>query len=135
MSHGSSPASQGHALTEIDRSAAPVYVRWERQLPGLMDRLGVAPVGVVQVGAHIGQEVPALVRCGFRRLVMVEPNRDHSAALARELGRHLSGRPEPEGAGPPRRSSWQRRGGSAERPPCTSRSTTSRPACSRRCRR
>ncbi|GAA4386594.1 FkbM family methyltransferase [Actinomadura sp. NPDC048032] len=94
MSHGSSPASQGHALTEIDRSAAPVYVRWERQLPGLMDRLGVAPVGVVQVGAHVGQEVPALVRCGFRRLVMVEPNRDHSAALARELGRHLSGRPE-----------------------------------------
>ncbi|MEU4828333.1 FkbM family methyltransferase [Actinomadura citrea] len=100
MSHGSSPASQGHALTEIDRSAAPVYVRWERQLPGLMDRLGVAPVGVVQVGAHIGQEVPALVRCGFRRLVMVEPNRDHSAALARELGRHLSGRPEPEGGRP-----------------------------------
>lgn len=97
MSHGSSPASQGHALTEFDQCAASVYVRWERQLPGLMDRLGVAPVGVVQVGAHTGQEVPALVRCGFRRLVMVEPNRDHSAALARELGRHLSGRPEPEG--------------------------------------
>lgn len=65
-----------------------VTARWEDQLPGLLVRLGLATDGVVQVGAHIGQEVPALTRCGFRRLVMMEPNADHTAALHRQLRLH-----------------------------------------------
>jgi FkbM family methyltransferase len=65
--------------------------RWEDQLPALISRLGLATDGVVQVGAHVGQEVPALTRCGFRRLVMIEPNSDHTAALRRQLHLHHLG--------------------------------------------
>ena len=65
--------------------------RWEDQLPALISRLGLATDGVVQVGAHVGQEVPALARCGFRRLVMMEPNSDHTAALRRQLHLHHRG--------------------------------------------
>jgi FkbM family methyltransferase len=74
-----------------------VTARWEDQLPGLITRLGLATDGVVQVGAHVGQEVRALTRCGFRRLVMMEPNADHTAALRRELQLHHvgAGLPDP----------------------------------------
>jgi FkbM family methyltransferase len=76
----------------------PVTARWEDQLAGLLRRLRLATDGVVQVGAHIGQEVEALTACGFRRLVMMEPNQDHTAALDDQLLRyHLAARlPEPE---------------------------------------
>jgi FkbM family methyltransferase len=77
-----------------------VTARWEEQLPGLISRLGLPTDGVVQVGAHTGQEVAALTRCGFRRLVMMEPNHDHTAALSEQLERHhLSAQlpPPPEG--------------------------------------
>jgi FkbM family methyltransferase len=67
------------------------YVRWEEQLPGLLAKLGLPAEGVVQVGAHIGQEVRALSRCGFRRLVLMEPNRDHAAALQEQLDLHHGG--------------------------------------------
>lgn len=91
-------ASGDQAVTATDPSWADVLLRhqdtwitarWEDQLPGLLDRLGLPTDGVVQVGAHVGQEVPALSRCGFRRLVMMEPNPDHTAALRRQLQIHL----------------------------------------------
>jgi FkbM family methyltransferase len=61
--------------------------------------LALPTEGVVQVGAHVGQEVPALTRCGFRRLVMMEPNSDHTAALWQQLQIHHlpAGLPEPAG--------------------------------------
>lgn len=67
---------------------AGIIARWEDQLPGLISRLELATDGVVQVGAHVGQEVRALTQCGFRRLVMMEPNADHTAALRRQLQLH-----------------------------------------------
>ncbi|HEV2886388.1 MAG TPA: FkbM family methyltransferase [Jatrophihabitans sp.] len=83
---------------------ARITARWEDQLPGLISRLGLATDGVVQVGAHVGQEVRALARCGFRRLVMMEPNSDHTRALRQQLQlHHLSaGLPEPAGGLPAR---------------------------------
>jgi len=76
----------------------PVTARWEEQLPGLLRRLRLPTDGVVQVGAHIGQEVEPLTRCGFRRLVMMEPNKDHTAALDEQMRlHHLAARlPEPD---------------------------------------
>jgi FkbM family methyltransferase len=65
-----------------------ITARWEEQLPALIERLGLPTDGVVQVGAHIGQEVQALTRCGFRRLVMMEPNPDHSTTLRQQLQLH-----------------------------------------------
>jgi FkbM family methyltransferase len=87
-----------------DLVPAREYVRWEEQLPGLITRLGLDTRGVVQVGAHTGQEVAALTRCGFRRLVMVEPNRDHAVELSRQLRVHhqAAGLPVPEDGHSPR---------------------------------
>ncbi len=81
-----------------------ITARWEDELPELICRLGVATDGIVQVGAHIGQEVPALTSCGFRRLVMMEPNLDHTEALRRQLRLHhaAAGLPEPAGGLPSR---------------------------------
>jgi FkbM family methyltransferase len=64
------------------------YVRWEEHLPGLLTQFGVTAEGVVQVGAHIGQEVASLARCGFRRMVLMEPNHDHVTALREQLELH-----------------------------------------------
>jgi len=87
-----------------DRQDSVITARWEDQLPALIERLGLPTDGVVQVGAHIGQEVQALTRCGFRRLVMMEPNSDHTMALARQLRLHhlTAGLPEPAGGLPAR---------------------------------
>lgn len=84
--------------------SAGTYVRWEDQLAGLLDDLGLPADGVVQVGAHAGQEVAALTACGFRRLVMIEPNPDHYLALATELRLHhfTAGLPLPVGGYRPR---------------------------------
>lgn len=74
------------------------YERWEDHLPALLGRLGIPAYGVLQVGAHTGQEVEALTRCGFRRLVMMEPNPDHVAELIQRLRYHeAAGLPEPLG--------------------------------------
>ncbi|GAA1766184.1 FkbM family methyltransferase [Streptomonospora arabica] len=50
-------------------------------LPALLRRHGVAPRGVVHVGAHLGQEVPAYRAAGFARIVLVEPHPVLAAAL------------------------------------------------------
>lgn len=44
------------------------------RLPQLLDDLGVERVGVVHVGAHLGEEVPTYQACGFARIVLVEPD-------------------------------------------------------------
>jgi len=87
-----------------DSQAPRVTARWEQELPGLISRLGLSADGVVQVGAHVGQEVAALTRCGFRRLVMVEANRDHADALRQQLTEHHQAAqlPEPDGGYQPR---------------------------------
>lgn len=87
-----------------DSPDTEVTARWEDRLPELIDRLGLATDGVVQVGAHVGQEVRALTRCGFRRLVMMEPNADHTAALRHQLHLHHrgAGLAEPAGGLPAR---------------------------------
>jgi FkbM family methyltransferase len=89
---------------DVDAQVPRVTARWEQELPGLMNRLGLPADGVVQVGAHVGQEVAALTRCGFRRLVMVEPNHDHLDALRRQLAEHheVAQLPEPEDGYQPR---------------------------------
>lgn len=69
----------------VDPVAGAVLARWEEQLPELLDTLDLPRDGVVQVGAHTGQEVEAFSRLGFRRLVMMEPNQDHLPLLAQRL--------------------------------------------------
>lgn len=71
---------------------------WEEELPGLLARLRLPTPGVVQVGAHVGQEVEPLTRCGFRRIVLMEPNQDHTDALSTQLRFHheQAGLPAPE---------------------------------------
>jgi FkbM family methyltransferase len=98
---GGQPASSDPVVESEDGWTT---ARWEDELPGLIDRLALPAHGVVQVGAHVGQEVPALTRCGFRRLVMMEPNSDHAAALWQQLQRHhlTAGLPEPAGGVPAR---------------------------------
>ena len=92
---GNLPAAARPAPTGSDLLSAPpddgITARWEDQLPGLISRLELPTDGVVQVGAHVGQEVPALTRCGFRRLVMMEPNADHIPALRHQLHQHHRG--------------------------------------------
>ena len=102
MGDRSAPAVQGPADDRVGRPGS--YVRWEQQLPQLLGELRLPADGVVQVGAHIGQEVAALTRCGFRRLVLMEPNPDHRRALDRELARHhaAAGLPAPPGGRPAR---------------------------------
>lgn len=91
-------------LSAADAKAPRVTARWEQELPALIERLGLSADGVVQVGAHVGQEVPALTRCGFRRLVLVEPNHDHADALRQQLAEHheTADLPEPEDGLEPR---------------------------------
>jgi FkbM family methyltransferase len=77
--------------------------RWEQHLGSLLDRLRIAADGLVQVGAHIGQEIEAFTRCGFRRLVLLEPNQDHIPELRRRLRYHeRAGLPAPAGGLPAR---------------------------------
>jgi FkbM family methyltransferase len=95
---------QGTVRTGVAGRSDVQVTRWEDELPQLLRRLRLPADGVVQVGAHIGQEVEAFTRCGFRRLVLMEPNRDHISALGEQLRRHhrAAGLPEPAGGRPPR---------------------------------
>jgi len=90
---GQANNSGGATVLEFKRPAQALAVpyvtaRWEEELPGLLRTLRLPRYGVIQVGAHTGQEVKALTDCGFRRLVMVEPNRDHARVLRTELEQH-----------------------------------------------
>ena len=102
-SGGRPPAVAGATPTwshpVLDSQDDWITARWEEQLPDLLERLSLPTDGVVQVGAHIGQEVPALTRCGFRRLVMMEPNTDHTAMLRQQLQVHHGAADLPAPAG------------------------------------
>lgn len=50
-------------------------------LPSLMRRHWVPPVGVIHVGAHRGEEVPTYTRCGFAKITLVEADPDLAQAL------------------------------------------------------
>ena len=97
--HGAAQPGPASPESGSGRQEAWITARWEDQLPALVSSLGLAPDGVVQVGAHVGQEVRALTGCGFRRLVMMEPNGDHTAALRQQLQLHHAGAGLPEPAG------------------------------------
>ena len=99
---GGQPVAVDRCDRALDQQDAWVTARWEDQLPRLMARLALPADGIVQVGAHVGQEVRALARCGFRRLVMMEPNGDHTAALWQQLRLHhlTAGLPRPAGGLP-----------------------------------
>src|SRR5262245_44042936 len=103
MPDASAPAMSSQA-NEDDAGRPTSYVRWEQELPRLLRELRLLADGVVQVGAHTGQEVAALTRCGFRRLVLVEPNPDHVPSLDRELSAHhaTARLAPPRGGHPPR---------------------------------
>jgi FkbM family methyltransferase len=95
--------SPGSAVAVKSGDQLATYERWETHLPALLARLGVPADGVIQVGAHTGQEVEALTACGFRRLVMMEPNQDHVAELRGRLRHHeLARLGEPAGGLPAR---------------------------------
>lgn len=51
-------------------------------LAELMAREGIAPRGVVHVGAHLGQEIGGYQEIGFEQIVVVEPNPECHALLA-----------------------------------------------------
>jgi FkbM family methyltransferase len=84
--------------------AGVVVARWEEQLPELLAEYDLPRDGVVQVGAHTGQEVGVFTRLGFRRLVMMEPNEDHLLRLAQRLREQheAAGLPLPADGLPPR---------------------------------
>lgn len=44
------------------------------RLPAVLAEHGIDAVAVTHVGAHHGEEVPVYRRCGFRRIVLVEPD-------------------------------------------------------------
>lgn len=95
------PTAHLDTVPRIPGPAAPSQAeqaleRWEQGLGSLMDRIKIQADGLVQVGAHTGQEIEAFTHCGFRRLVMLEPNTDHIPELRRRLRYHQRARlPEP----------------------------------------
>jgi FkbM family methyltransferase len=57
--------------------------RWSLRLLGdALEELRIRPVGVIHVGAHLGQEVPLYLACGFRRIALVEPDPEACAVMA-----------------------------------------------------
>lgn len=57
--------------------------RWSLRLIGdALVELRVRPVGVIHVGAHLGQEVPLYLAAGFPRVTLVEPDPESCAAMA-----------------------------------------------------
>lgn len=57
--------------------------RWSLRLIGdALEELRIRPVGVIHVGAHLGQEVPLYLGCGFERITLVEPDPESCATMA-----------------------------------------------------
>lgn len=57
--------------------------RWSLRLIGdALEELRIRPVGVIHVGAHLGQEVPLYLGCGFERVTLVEPDPEACAVMA-----------------------------------------------------
>lgn len=57
--------------------------RWSFRLFGeAVAELRIRPVGVIHVGAHLGQEVPLYLEAGFARITLVEPDPDSCNVMA-----------------------------------------------------
>ena len=57
--------------------------RWSLRLIGdALEELRIRPVGVIHVGAHLGQEVPLYLACGFEHVTLVEPDPESCATMA-----------------------------------------------------
>jgi FkbM family methyltransferase len=57
--------------------------RWSLRLIGdALEALRVRPVGVIHVGAHLGQEVPLYLAQGLQRITLVEPDPEACAVMA-----------------------------------------------------
>lgn len=55
-------------------------------LPEALAELGIEPRGVLHVGAHRGEEVEIYRKCGFERVVLVEPDPVNAEFLRSEFG-------------------------------------------------
>lgn len=57
--------------------------RWSLRLIGdALEELRIRPVGVIHVGAHLGQEVPLYLGCGLSRITLIEPDPEACAVMA-----------------------------------------------------
>lgn len=57
--------------------------RWSLRLIGdALEDLRIRPVGVIHVGAHLGQEVPLYLAAGLTRVTLVEPDPEACAVMA-----------------------------------------------------
>jgi FkbM family methyltransferase len=57
--------------------------RWSLRLIGdALEELRIRPVGVIHVGAHLGQEVPLYLGCGFGYVTLVEPDPQSCTVMA-----------------------------------------------------
>jgi FkbM family methyltransferase len=57
--------------------------RWSLRLIGdALEELRIRPVGVIHIGAHLGQEVPLYLGCGLERITLVEPDPEACAVMA-----------------------------------------------------
>lgn len=57
--------------------------RWSLRLIGdALEELRIRPDGVIHIGAHLGQEVPLYLGCGFGRITLVEPDPESCSAMA-----------------------------------------------------
>lgn len=57
--------------------------RWSLRLIGdALEELRIRPVGVIHVGAHLGQEVPLYLSAGFTRIALIEPDPQGCAVMA-----------------------------------------------------
>lgn len=57
--------------------------RWSLRLIGdALEELRIRPVGVIHVGAHLGQEVPLYLSVGLDRITLVEPDPEACAVMA-----------------------------------------------------
>jgi FkbM family methyltransferase len=57
--------------------------RWSLRLIGdALEELRIRPVGVIHVGAHLGQEVPLYLSVGLDRITLVEPDPEACATMA-----------------------------------------------------
>jgi FkbM family methyltransferase len=81
--------NRGHLRRDVralravaEGGAAPMQpTPWTAAFPGLLAAAGITPRGIVQVGAHRGEEVGLFRRLGFDPIVLVEPIPQLAAAL------------------------------------------------------
>lgn len=51
---------------------------------------GIAPTGVIYVGAHLGENIPGFLLAGFSRILAIEPDPDDYAILSEYASRRIA---------------------------------------------